>query len=149
MSPTICCCPLGDKRLDVSPLNTVIDPEVLDPPPLVIITSNRERDLPTAFVRRCICLHLDPFTADDLVGIAEAHIPAAKRLEQDKLLSDVAKLIVERAADSDERWSAAEYLDTVRVCLAFGIRADLKSTEFKEVVSLAIDKQLQREEIGR
>jgi hypothetical protein len=44
--------PLGAQRLEVAPLNKTFDPQVLDPPPLVIITSKRERDLPTAFDRR-------------------------------------------------------------------------------------------------
>jgi MoxR-like ATPase len=140
--------PLGDQRLEVAPLSKTFDPEVLHPPPLVIITSNRERDLPTAFVRRCVCLHVDPFDAVDLVEIAKAHIPAPERQEKDTLLSDIARLIVERAGDKDERWSAAEYLDTVRVCLAFGIPPDLENEEFRELVSLAIDKRLERDEIG-
>src|SRR5262249_22889886 len=43
------------------------------PPPLVFITSNDERDLPAAFVRRCIVLYLKEPYRDRLIEIATEH----------------------------------------------------------------------------
>ena len=40
--------------------------------PLVIITSNRERELPEAFIRRCVVLEIAEPTTDELVEIATA-----------------------------------------------------------------------------
>ena len=37
--------------------------------PVVVLTSNSERDLPDAFLRRCIFYHIPPPTKDDLIGI--------------------------------------------------------------------------------
>src|SRR5262249_48654838 len=43
--------------------------------PLVFITSNGERELPPAFLRRCIQLELQPPARDALLEIARAHFP--------------------------------------------------------------------------
>lgn len=45
--------------------------------PVVVITSNGERDLPPAFLRRCLRIELPPPTADELRAIAEGHLPEA------------------------------------------------------------------------
>jgi MoxR-like ATPase len=42
--------------------------------PVVIITSNAERPLPDAFLRRCVCLELTPPTGDKLAEIIEAKL---------------------------------------------------------------------------
>jgi MoxR-like ATPase len=48
--------------------------------PLVIITSNREKELPPAFLRRCLYYFIPfPQTADDLAPILDAHFPAESR----------------------------------------------------------------------
>ncbi len=44
--------------------------------PLVVLTSNRERDLPPAFYRRCLRLDLDKPTPDELEQIVERHLQA-------------------------------------------------------------------------
>lgn len=42
--------------------------------PFVVITNNEEREFPTAFLRRCITLEIEPPDADMLAAIAEAHL---------------------------------------------------------------------------
>ena len=42
-----------------SPLNKLDSVEAQKPFPLVMITTNEERALPSAFIRRCMVLHLD------------------------------------------------------------------------------------------
>jgi hypothetical protein len=42
--------------------------------PIVVLTSNGERDFPPAFVRRCIRLKLDPPDATKLKRIVKAHL---------------------------------------------------------------------------
>ncbi len=44
-------------------------------PPLVFITSNSEREMPAAFLRRCLFVWLDFPTPDILLNIIRAHIP--------------------------------------------------------------------------
>ena len=95
---------------------------------LLVITTNQERDLPTAFVRRCVVRRLQPPDAPALVTIAEAHQRAGGQelSSQDrKLCRAVADRLValrENAQNSD-RWTpgTAEYLDAVRACLRLEI----------------------------
>jgi len=85
--------------------------------PLVVITSNGERELSHAFVRRCLVLRLafetDPDTLiADLISRGEAHYPQAS----EEVLSKAAKVLVQdRQASAHEaaRPGLAEYLDLV------------------------------------
>lgn len=92
-------------------------------PPLVIITTNEERALPDAFIRRCLVLHLrlpdnEGELITHLVERAKAHFEGA----DPELLNDAAKLLVEdRRKAEEEHWlplpGQAEYLDLVRAVL--------------------------------
>jgi MoxR-like ATPase len=96
---------------------------VTTPLPLVIITTNEERTLPDAFLRRCLVLALalpkdDKKLADKLVERGAAHFPEAK----ESVLRKAAELLVEdRRAASEERLrplpGQAEYLDLLRAVL--------------------------------
>ncbi|GIJ48486.1 ATPase AAA [Virgisporangium aliadipatigenens] len=44
--------------------------------PIVVITSNGEREFPPAFLRRCLRMELAPPTADDLAAMVRAQLPA-------------------------------------------------------------------------
>lgn len=96
-----------------------------DEQPLVIITTNEERTLPDAFVRRCLVLHLrlpdeDRETLIEyLIGRGKAHFEDADR----KVLQKAASMIAEDRAKADaNQWlplpGQAEYLDLVRAVLA-------------------------------
>ena len=101
-------------------------------PPLVIITSNGERSLPEAFVRRCLVLHLGlPDVAeqpvafkDQLIGRGRAHFERqlASLDDGDTLLRDAAELLAEdRLHAQQNQWrplpGQAEYLDLLRAVL--------------------------------
>ena len=54
---------------------------------LTIITTNRERELPAAFMRRCVSLVLKAPDENKLKTIAQHHFPASKnRLGTKKVL---------------------------------------------------------------
>ena len=84
-----------------------------------MITSNGERSLPVAFVRRCVTLDIDPPKSSDLVEIAKATIDPAEH--DTGLFTDLAELVAEESeferTDQRATPSTAEYLDTVRACL--------------------------------
>jgi MoxR-like ATPase len=92
--------------------------------PLVIITTNEERALPDAFVRRCLVLHLrlpsDPLElAERLIGRGQAHFG---RRASAKVLSRAAELLVaDRELARENHWlplpGQAEYLDLVRAVI--------------------------------
>jgi MoxR-like ATPase len=103
------------------------DPVIIrGPAPLVIITTNEERALPDAFLRRCLVLQLelpaeDDALSDRLVARAQAHF-RAQRPDPDVLREAVRQLIEDRRAALKHQWrpvpGQAEYLDLVRAVLS-------------------------------
>jgi MoxR-like ATPase len=82
-------------------------------PMLVMITSNGERDLPSAFLRRCIACDLPRHQPGELRTIAEKHFPGVT-----KEVLDAVEAGAKRASDEVQGDqlppSTAEYLDAVR-----------------------------------
>ena len=88
--------------------------------PLLILTTNDERELPPAFLRRCIELKINQPGKTELISIGVAHFGEQKY----HLLEEIAELIVQIRSDDlegNQRPSPAEFLDTVRACLKLGI----------------------------
>jgi MoxR-like ATPase len=103
-------------------------------PPLLIITSNDERELSSAFLRRCIMLNLEAPGRTRLVEIARAHFGD----EQLNLYQQVAQRMTTREKDTDAtdgdarpQPSAAEFLDTVRACLELEVSPQAKDKTWK------------------
>ena len=95
---------------------------------LVVITTNEERDLPPAFVRRCVVHRLESPDAPRLVRIALAHLRGTGREKDPRtraLLEGVAARVetLRKAAEQQgvRAPSTAEYLDAVRACLALDV----------------------------
>ena len=61
-------------------------------PPIVIITSNNEKELPDAFLRRCIFYYIEFPSYDNLIKIVNAHFPSSLEM-------DLVKVAVERFID--------------------------------------------------
>jgi MoxR-like ATPase len=87
-------------------------------PPLVFLTTNDERDLPPAFVRRCVELRIASPTSEQLVTVGEAHFESASRA----LLAELAALFGAAGKGGPNPPSTAEYLDTVRACLSLDVK---------------------------
>jgi MoxR-like ATPase len=92
--------------------------------PLVVITTNEERALPDAFVRRCLVLHLrlpsDPKRlAERLIARGRAHF--GRRVSADVLQCAADLLIADREIARENHWlplpGQAEYLDLVRAVI--------------------------------
>lgn len=116
-------------------------PVVAREAPLVIITNNGERELPTPFLRRCVTLKLLAPNDDGLLEIARAAIPLKPDDEAlfKGLVEWISKPSEEDAFGTVKRQpSAAEILDAVRACLALGIRHD--DTRFENLARLVLGK---------
>ncbi|GLF95421.1 AAA family ATPase [Streptomyces yaizuensis] len=95
---------------------------------LVIITTNEERELPQAFLRRCVIASLPEPDAARLVEIAEAHFrsdyqefgPADEELARE-LAEEIEQARAEARALAIRPPSTAEFLDALRACRALGI----------------------------
>ncbi len=114
--------PLDQRRFDL-PLDRGSVKAPRDLRLLIVLTSNRERELPAAFVRRCVTLELPdalPKTRGggiSLEEIAARHFPADNPVSS--RFTDVAQLVQAMRDDPDRRGmrppSTAEYLDTLKV----------------------------------
>ncbi|MER6638523.1 AAA family ATPase [Streptomyces microflavus] len=120
--------PLGSQKFTVAETGAEIDREATAGPILVIITTNGERQLPEAFLRRCVTYTLPGPTYESLVRIAELHLPAEEITLDHATLSlvrELARVLItvrERGASGRERLpSTAEYLDALRACIKLGV----------------------------
>jgi MoxR-like ATPase len=119
-------------------------------PPLVIVTTNDERELPAAFLRRCAILRLPDHDPGDLLRIATYHF---RGLEAPAFPTDAGRTLLyttiatrlqelkKEAQHLDQREpSTAEYLDAVRACLVRGIRPDDPAGEWPHLERLTLRK---------
>jgi len=106
---------------------------------LVVITTNGERELPPAFLRRCVSLVLGDPDEGRLKDIAAHHYPKLDR----KLFGAVAAKVIEHqkaAKDSGQRPpSTSEYLDALRACDRLGIDPDHPLWERISLTTLSKD----------
>src|SRR5262245_12493546 len=109
---------LGNGDFAVPYLGTSVRQSAVSPPPLVLITTNEERELPAAFVRRCLVLPLglpedDNALLDWLCRRGHYHFPrcaATVRRQAATLLLEDRKA----APPGGPRPGQAEYLDLLR-----------------------------------
>ena len=128
--------PIGSLEFNVAEIGVTVK---ADEPPLVVITTNDERELPNAFVRRCVVITITAPSRARLNEIATAHFG-----QDDYGVYDPIAVIVEQFASSRERRgrptpSTAEYLDAISVCRSLGIIPGV-SREWEAVVSALFEK---------
>ncbi len=108
--------------------------------PLIFITSNDERDLPPAFLRRCVELNLPAAGRDRLLAIGEAHFAVgdSKQIqEKEKWVKQLTDALVPEG--STDIPSVAEYIDVLRACDR--LKMDEKSPEWSSVVRITVRKK--------
>jgi len=107
-----------------------------------IITSNQERALPAAFLRRCVSLYIDEPGEEDLKKIARSHL--GRDIDEDLLEQIVGKILEYRDKEETEGLrvpGTSEFLDTLKVCIARGIRPDADSRVWRQVENSILRKQ--------
>ncbi len=138
--------PLGSFEFNVPEINRRI---ATKRKPFLILTSNEERSLSPAFLRRCVQLVIPSPTASDLVEIGKLHF----RDGDDGLLQKIA--IICGAPDASTRESdplgldspgpsVAEFLDLTATCLQLGIEPGAVSQGWKEIHSIVVDQRATR-----
>jgi MoxR-like ATPase len=144
--------PLGSTEFLVTPTRFLVRQQVTDsqdtPQRLIVITTNEERELPPAFLRRCIVHTLPEPNHDTLVTIARRHLSLAGSAvtdEEEQLLQQLAAKLLKLRDDVRGRGgrppSTAEYLDAVHACLRLGIRVGDDTWQLVE--PLVLDKHRQ------
>lgn len=107
--------PLGSGTFHVTDLKVDI---ALRRPlrPLVVITTNDERELPRAFIRRCVVLEMPEPDAAWLVRVATAHYGQ----DEEPLYRRVARFVIKArkraVAENARPPSTAEFLDALQAC---------------------------------
>lgn len=95
---------------------------------IVVATSNHEKDLPEAFLRRCVYHYIHFPSPDQMTEIVRAHIPDLPN----KLLESAFQRFYEirEISDLNKKPSTSEMLDWIRVCVQFGIEEINEETPF-------------------
>jgi MoxR-like ATPase len=110
---------------------------------LVIVTTNGERELPPAFLRRCVFLPLEAMQPAELVHVAETHFGEES---SPGLYQTLAEWVVELRATAKKSGlrepGTAEYLDTVRACRELGLSPE--NQVWKQVADAAMWKHEQK-----
>lgn len=122
--------PLGSRQFLVEETGDLIklgNEQYGNAMPLVVITSNRERELPVAFVRRCVVLEIQPLGTDELIDLARATFREDSEAAV-KMWQQIAELL--RQIRGYEQVSPAEYLDTIKAIQL--LRADTK--QWKDII---------------
>ena len=94
-------------------------------PPLVIVTTNEERELPPAFVRRCLVLNLNlPKDEDELIALLKERGKLHFSQCGDAILQKAAEQLVTDRILAKEKGvtppGQAEYLDVLRALVVLG-----------------------------
>jgi MoxR-like ATPase len=102
--------------------------------PIVVITSNAEKELPDAFLRRCIFHYIEFPHSELMEEIVKVHFPNIK----DSLLSEALKAFykLREIDDLRKKPSTSELIDWIRALIAGGIPHDKVSSEIPFVGTL-------------
>lgn len=135
---------LGQQHFHVPDVGTVSRAE--GPAPLVMLTTNEERSLPDAFLRRCLVLRLAVDEGDDerlaawLTRHARPHFPNA----DPTLLAEAAKLLISDRAKHRHAGRTppglAEHLDLLRAVTGQPGTPEQQITLLRQVATFALKK---------
>lgn len=110
---------LDEKRFFIEETQREIPgSDILSYPPIVIVTSNNEKDLPNAFLRRCLFHYMEPPSFEELKGILAAHF--GEKLPEfltTSIIETYLDLRKETANKGGKQVSTSELIDWVKALL--------------------------------
>lgn len=118
--------PLDRRTFTVRETGDVIE---LKRPVLMLLTTNRERTMPQAFLRRCVTLELEDPTKEWLTNIADRRY--SKKDVHAQLAGEVMALRADAKKQGVRQPSTAEYLDAVTA--AARLQAALSGADWTEI----------------
>ncbi|HYH87181.1 MAG TPA: MoxR family ATPase [Pyrinomonadaceae bacterium] len=130
--------PLGSLQFRVEETGESVE-TTRETAPLVFITTNGERELPTAFLRRCVEVELPATPPERLKQIGRAHFPGVSQELLDKVADQISQTLPASGKAGDNMPSPAEYLDTLRACYRLEINSD--SEAWEKLVQMTLWKQ--------
>jgi MoxR-like ATPase len=111
----------------------------------VVITTNEERQLPPAFLRRCVVASIPSPSRDSLIAIARLHTsgPGSDESEHDQLFESLADKLLDlrgQMTSRDRPPGVAEYLDAVRTCMELKVEPSDESQTWKAIEEFTLRK---------
>jgi MoxR-like ATPase len=138
--------PLGSHEFEVTDTRTSVRLAAGDASParhLIVITTNEERELPQAFLRRCVVTWLPPPSHDHLVEVARSHLltyesdfSANDRRLAEALAEELLRTRAEAVRDGIRPPSTAEYLDALQALRRLGITIGSRDWELLRALTL-------------
>jgi MoxR-like ATPase len=136
--------PLGSNQFKVT--ETADEVRLEEGSHLVVVTTNEERELPQAFLRRCVVVWLEHPDADGLVAIAGKHLDTYEggmTADDEQLARELAEAVVELRKEMEREASrppsTAEFLDALRACRELGVTTS--SPQWQALRDMALVKQ--------
>ncbi len=136
---------LSDFQVSIPELGTIKASKI----PVVVLTSNNERELSDGLKRRCLYLYLDFPAVENEVQIIKAKVPAAA----DRLAWETARVVAQLRQHSNIRKkpSIAETLDWARALVSLNrsrLDGKLVSDTLNLVLKTRADQDYFKQEIG-
>ena len=145
---------LGNQGFQTAQLGDTIGLARDAKPPLVIITTNEERELPAAFLRRCLVLQMvfptDSSKAEAFLIQERARVHWKADQVSDKICEEIIKQLMQERNDSRHSGlampGAAEFLDILQVLVKLWPGDDVKQREaLAQVSEFALKKNLEEQ----
>jgi len=137
---------LGNGAFTVPWLDQPVRAAEGTPTPLVVITTNEERELPAAFIRRCLVLNLQlPKNEDEFIAalIARGRLHFKERCA-DAVYRQAAGQLWRDRRDADDQGlqgpGHAEYIDLLRVVATLEADPEKQSALLAQVQDFALKK---------
>jgi MoxR-like ATPase len=131
---------LGNGAFTVPYLDEAVCVNTKDPAPLVVITTNEERELPAAFIRRCLVLHLSlPKEDQDLIQwlCKRGRVHFGNRCSETVRKKAAEQLVKDRHEAKRLTFpppGQAEYLDILRAVIGIAEKDEKKQLEVLEII---------------
>ena len=106
--------------------------------PAVVITSNSEKNLPAAFLRRCVYYHVGKPDKERFGKIVEARVGAKADTPLMKSALDFFMFMRSNEADLNKRPATAELLDWILLLQAKGVRPDQDIKDVRPLVEASL-----------
>ncbi|HEX2827440.1 MAG TPA: MoxR family ATPase [Burkholderiales bacterium] len=113
---------MGSMEFQVDELQCTVKLQHAENLPLLIVTTNEERQLPSAFLRRCVVHRFPAPTREELIALATKVEPRSSAAFHERIAAAMERLADERRKSTREEFtpSVAEFLDAVRACQRLG-----------------------------
>ena len=136
--------PLGSRQFYVPDIDVLVQngADRIEESPVIIITTNDERDLPEAFIRRCVVLAIPGPAAERLMEIARLHFPVLDSNEELRQQAENLSKRFDVRVEERAHASTAEFLDLIEVLVTMDVAPD--SAEWRLVERLVVEKQSMR-----